>query len=52
VGFDRRSAADALGLGPGDAVRLEPLDENDDTTDDTGADAVPPTPLPLPQRRR
>jgi S-adenosylmethionine hydrolase len=52
VGFDRRSAADALGLGPGDAVRLEPLDESDGVTDDAEVDTLPPTPLPLPQRRR
>ncbi|HKA03177.1 MAG TPA: SAM-dependent chlorinase/fluorinase [Acidimicrobiales bacterium] len=45
VSLDRQSAADALGLGAGDAVRLEPL-EDDDTP------ITAPAPLPLPQRRR
>jgi S-adenosylmethionine hydrolase len=45
VSLDRQSAADTLGLGAGDAVRLEPL-EDDDTP------ITAPTPLPLPQRRR
>jgi S-adenosylmethionine hydrolase len=45
VGLDRQSAADALGLGAGDAVRLEPLEEDDVPT-------TVATPLPLPQRRR
>jgi hypothetical protein len=47
LSLDRRSAAEALGLGPGDAVRLEPLT---DGGDDDGF--VAPTPLAPPQRRR
>jgi S-adenosyl-L-methionine hydrolase (adenosine-forming) len=47
LSLDRRSAADVLGVGPGDAVRLEPLDDGDDE-----AEAVPSTPLAPPQRRR
>ena len=47
LALDRRSAADALGLGAGDAVRLEPLDEP--AADDR---IVAPTPLAPPQRRR
>jgi S-adenosyl-L-methionine hydrolase (adenosine-forming) len=46
LSLDRRSAAEALGLGAGDAVRLEPF------TDDGGGDRiVTPTPLAPPQRR-
>jgi S-adenosylmethionine hydrolase len=42
IGLDRQSAADALGLGAGDAVHLEPLADDD----------APRALLPLPQRRR
>jgi len=45
LSLDRRSAADVLGLGAGDAVRLEPLADGDDGI-------VAPTPLAPPQRRR
>jgi len=41
----RCAAADVLGLGAGDAVRLEPLADGDDGI-------VAPTPLAPPQRRR
>jgi len=47
LALDRRSAAEALGLGAGDAVRLEPLDE----PADDGRIAAP-TPLAPPSRRR
>jgi S-adenosyl-L-methionine hydrolase (adenosine-forming) len=47
LSLDRRSAADALGLGAGDAVRLEPL--TDGGEDDR---VVTPTHLAPPQRRR
>jgi S-adenosylmethionine hydrolase len=46
LSLDRRSAAEALGLGAGDAVRLEPLTDGGD--DDR---IVAPTPLAPPQRR-
>ncbi|HEY1279756.1 MAG TPA: SAM-dependent chlorinase/fluorinase [Acidimicrobiales bacterium] len=46
LSLDRRSAADVLGLGAGDAVRLEPLADGDDDA------PVAPTPLAPPQRRR
>jgi S-adenosylmethionine hydrolase len=41
--LDRRSAADELGLGPGDAVALEPFEDDEP--------APAPTPLPFPGRR-
>jgi S-adenosylmethionine hydrolase len=46
VSLDRHSAADALALAAGDAVRLEPLD---DAPEDWAGRR---TPLPLPHRRR
>ncbi len=45
IALDRQSAADALGLGTGESIRLERLDDGEG-----GAVGVT-TPLPLPQRR-
>jgi S-adenosylmethionine hydrolase len=47
LSLDRRSAAEVLGLGAGDAVRLEPLPDDGDRDG-----LVAPTPLAPPQRRR
>jgi hypothetical protein len=48
VALDRQSAADTLGLGTGEGIRLEPLDDGDAGR----PGSVAPTPLPQPQRRR
>jgi S-adenosylmethionine hydrolase len=51
IALDRQSAADALGLGAGEGIRLERLDDGDGG-DGGGRDAVAPARLPPPQRRR